>query len=100
MKNKFLRIESQVNLDTSTHLSLSRSHQSIKEKMVIEIPALGRPFSLGMLYDCRDDKLIPGTMCSVFTFNKQASNWPDPYCHAHLMSLVLLLPFIYRRQIP
>ncbi|XP_063308976.1 neoverrucotoxin subunit alpha-like [Pelobates fuscus] len=28
--------------------------------MVIEIPALGRPFSLGMLYDCRDDKLIPG----------------------------------------
>ncbi|KAM4687430.1 uncharacterized protein O3C94_005965 [Discoglossus pictus] len=28
--------------------------------MAIEIPSLGRPFSLGMLYDCRDDKLIPG----------------------------------------
>uniref|UniRef100_A0A8C5MK79 Fibronectin type-III domain-containing protein n=1 Tax=Leptobrachium leishanense TaxID=445787 RepID=A0A8C5MK79_9ANUR len=27
---------------------------------VIEIPSLGRPFSLGMLYDCRSDKLIPG----------------------------------------
>ncbi|XP_053571498.1 uncharacterized protein LOC128661244 [Bombina bombina] len=28
--------------------------------MTIEMPALGRPFSLGMLYDCRDEKLISG----------------------------------------
>ncbi|CAH2281690.1 hypothetical protein XELAEV_18003132mg [Pelobates cultripes] len=28
--------------------------------MAVEIPSLGRPFSLGMLYDCRDDTLIPG----------------------------------------
>ncbi|XP_053322033.1 stonustoxin subunit alpha-like [Spea bombifrons] len=28
--------------------------------MTIEIPSLGRPFSLGMLYDCRDDSLVPG----------------------------------------
>ena len=27
---------------------------------VIEMPALGRPFKLGMLYDCRTEKLIPG----------------------------------------
>ncbi|KAG8127262.1 hypothetical protein E2320_014282 [Naja naja] len=26
----------------------------------IQIPALGRPFQLGMLYDCRKDALIPG----------------------------------------
>ncbi|KAG8147185.1 putative Neoverrucotoxin subunit beta protein [Naja naja] len=26
----------------------------------IEIPALGRPFQLRMLYDCRKDALIPG----------------------------------------
>lgn len=26
----------------------------------IEVAALGRPFSLGMLYDCRNDLLIPG----------------------------------------
>ena len=26
----------------------------------IEIPALSRPFTLGMLYDARSDKLIPG----------------------------------------
>ncbi|XP_069815355.1 stonustoxin subunit alpha-like [Dendropsophus ebraccatus] len=28
--------------------------------MALEIPALGRPFSLGMLYDCREEKIIPG----------------------------------------
>ncbi|XP_067833753.1 uncharacterized protein, partial [Heptranchias perlo] len=28
--------------------------------MNIEIPTLGRPFQLGMLYDCRSDSLIPG----------------------------------------
>jgi len=28
---------------------------------VIETAALGRPFQLGMLYDCRRDALIPGT---------------------------------------
>ncbi|XP_072163208.1 uncharacterized protein [Diadema setosum] len=27
---------------------------------MLELPALGRPMQLGMLYDCRDDKLIPG----------------------------------------
>jgi len=26
----------------------------------IEMAALGRPFSLGMLYDCRNDSLVPG----------------------------------------
>ncbi|XP_072163238.1 uncharacterized protein [Diadema setosum] len=27
---------------------------------MLEVPALGRPMQLGMLYDCRDDTLIPG----------------------------------------
>lgn len=26
----------------------------------VEVAALGRPFSLGMLYDCRNDLLVPG----------------------------------------
>ncbi|XP_053571491.1 verrucotoxin subunit beta-like [Bombina bombina] len=30
------------------------------DMMTLQMPTLGRPFSLGMLYDCRDDKLIPG----------------------------------------
>ncbi|XP_044148989.1 neoverrucotoxin subunit alpha-like [Bufo gargarizans] len=28
--------------------------------MTLEIPSLGRPFSLGMLYNCYEEKLIPG----------------------------------------
>ncbi|XP_039373365.1 uncharacterized protein LOC120392694 [Mauremys reevesii] len=31
-----------------------------KSDATIEMPALGRPFQLGMLYDCRSDSLIPG----------------------------------------
>ena len=31
----------------------------------IEVAALGRPFSLGMLYDCRRDLLIPGKEAAV-----------------------------------
>lgn len=27
---------------------------------IIETAALGRPFQLGMLYDCRNDVIIPG----------------------------------------
>lgn len=27
---------------------------------ILQLPCLGRPFHLGMLYDCRRDKLIPG----------------------------------------
>ncbi|KAI4797514.1 hypothetical protein KUCAC02_025037 [Chaenocephalus aceratus] len=28
----------------------------------MEVAALGQPFSLGMLYDCRKDSLVPGTV--------------------------------------
>lgn len=27
---------------------------------ILELPCLGRPFQLGMLYDCRNDSLVPG----------------------------------------
>ncbi|XP_058873353.1 uncharacterized protein LOC117967698 [Acipenser ruthenus] len=30
------------------------------ENEIVEMAALGRPFQLGMLYDCRNDSLIPG----------------------------------------
>ena len=30
------------------------------EAAAVEVAALGRPFSLGMLYDCRSDTLVPG----------------------------------------
>eukprot|EP00079_Xenopus_tropicalis_P013911 XP_002943512.2 PREDICTED: uncharacterized protein LOC100491922 [Xenopus tropicalis] len=39
--------------------------------MPVEIPALGRPFSLGALYNCHDDQLIPGvTLWDVEALNK------------------------------
>ena len=33
---------------------------SVSCKDAIQMPALGQPFKLGMLYDCRTEKLIPG----------------------------------------
>ncbi|XP_048697903.2 uncharacterized protein LOC125632960 isoform X1 [Caretta caretta] len=42
------------------------------ETAAIEMPALGRPLQLGMLYDCRSDSLIPGiTLWNTDTLNKQ-----------------------------
>ncbi|KAM3604273.1 uncharacterized protein V6R79_008767 [Siganus canaliculatus] len=32
----------------------------LESKRTMEVAALGRPFSLGMLYDCRNESLIPG----------------------------------------
>ncbi|XP_078121240.1 cytolytic toxin-alpha-like [Sander vitreus] len=31
-----------------------------KANRTVEVAALGRPFGLGMLYDCREDSLVPG----------------------------------------
>ncbi|KAG7231955.1 hypothetical protein INR49_010064 [Caranx melampygus] len=42
--------------------------------------ALGRPFSLGMLYDCRKDSLIPGmTLWDRDVLEKDAREAPKPY---------------------
>ena len=40
--------------------TLYGSRMSGKEKDILVKAALGRPFQLGMLYDCRSDKIIPG----------------------------------------
>lgn len=32
----------------------------MESEKVIEVATLGRPFRLGMLYDCRQDAIIPG----------------------------------------
>ena len=33
---------------------------AVDSSKTVVLAALGRPFSLGMLYDCRNDSLIPG----------------------------------------
>ncbi|XP_029930628.1 verrucotoxin subunit beta-like [Myripristis murdjan] len=44
-----------------------------------ELAALGRPFSLGMLYDCRQDSLIPGlTLWDPDALEKDARERPQP----------------------
>lgn len=41
-----------------------------RSQNVIETAALGRPFQLGMLYDCRSDMLIPGI--TIFNYANSA----------------------------
>nr|XP_005314461.2 verrucotoxin subunit beta-like [Chrysemys picta bellii] len=43
----------------------------------IEMPALGRPLRLGMLYDCRSDTLIPGiTLWGIEALKKDVETMP------------------------
>nr|XP_003229244.1 PREDICTED: neoverrucotoxin subunit beta-like [Anolis carolinensis] len=45
----------------------------------IVMPALGRPFQLGMLYDCRKDTLIPGiTLWDLDSLQKNVRIGPQP----------------------
>uniref|UniRef100_A0A667ZBP7 Uncharacterized protein n=1 Tax=Myripristis murdjan TaxID=586833 RepID=A0A667ZBP7_9TELE len=45
----------------------------------IELAALGRPFNLGMLYDCHQDSLIPGmTLWGPDALEKDARERPQP----------------------
>ncbi|XP_030052487.1 uncharacterized protein LOC115465826 [Microcaecilia unicolor] len=49
------------------------------ENNATEMPALGRPFQLGMLYDCRSDILIPGiTLWNIQTLLKDVDSRPHP----------------------
>ncbi|MGH0118721.1 UNVERIFIED_CONTAM: hypothetical protein FKN15_005707 [Acipenser sinensis] len=46
----------------------------------IELATLGRPFQLGMLYDCRSDSLIPGvTLWNLEELQKDIDVRPKPY---------------------
>ncbi|XP_065442586.1 stonustoxin subunit alpha-like [Chrysemys picta bellii] len=50
-----------------------------KSDDTIEMPALGRPFQLGMLYDCRKDSLIPGiTLWRLEQLLKDVNTKPQP----------------------
>ncbi|XP_045897293.1 cytolytic toxin-alpha-like, partial [Micropterus dolomieu] len=46
----------------------------------LEVAALGRPFSLGMLYDCRKDSLVPGiTLWDLDDLTKHLRERPQNY---------------------
>ena len=45
----------------------------------LELPCLGRPFQLGMLYDCRNDSLVPGkTLWNEELLKDALSETPQP----------------------
>ncbi|KAK1878783.1 Stonustoxin subunit beta [Dissostichus eleginoides] len=50
----------------------------------MEVAALGRPFGLGMLYDCRNDSLVPGALLDdlqvLFDFSMETSTLVDSRC--------------------
>uniref|UniRef100_A0A8C0GVG8 Uncharacterized protein n=1 Tax=Chelonoidis abingdonii TaxID=106734 RepID=A0A8C0GVG8_CHEAB len=53
----------------------------------IEMPALGRPFQLGMLYDCRKDSLIPGiTLWGLEQLLKDVSRKPQPWVNCEIIA--------------
>ncbi|XP_042702981.2 uncharacterized protein LOC101952298 isoform X1 [Chrysemys picta bellii] len=53
----------------------------------IEMPALGRPFHLGMLYDCRSDSLIPGiTLWGRERLLKDVNTKPQPWMNCEIIA--------------
>ncbi|XP_053116887.1 uncharacterized protein LOC128329530 [Hemicordylus capensis] len=53
----------------------------------IEIPALGRPFQLGMLYDCRNDTLVPGiTLWDLELLQKDLCVKPQPKTESEIIA--------------
>nr|XP_033788799.1 uncharacterized protein LOC117354947 [Geotrypetes seraphini] len=67
-----------VHFGASPGLEQSRTMASF-ENNVTEMPTLGRPFQLGMLYDCRSDTLIPGiTLWNMQTLLKDVDSRPHP----------------------
>ncbi|XP_063003633.1 uncharacterized protein LOC134413381 [Elgaria multicarinata webbii] len=52
----------------------------------IEMPALGRPFQLGMLYDCRKDALIPGiTLWDLESLQRNLNIRPQPKTESEIL---------------
>ncbi|XP_059585379.1 verrucotoxin subunit beta-like [Alligator mississippiensis] len=51
----------------------------VTDEAVVEMPALGRPFQVGMLYDCRSDLLVPGvTLWRPEELKKDLNVRPQP----------------------
>uniref|UniRef100_A0AAV2MKI2 Nucleotide exchange factor SIL1 n=1 Tax=Knipowitschia caucasica TaxID=637954 RepID=A0AAV2MKI2_KNICA len=54
---------------------------------VMEMAALGRPFNLGMLYDCRADRLVPGiTLWDIGDLMQDTRVAPKPNSEFHVVA--------------
>ncbi|CAB1436774.1 unnamed protein product [Pleuronectes platessa] len=68
-------------------LSTSRLKMNPESSRTMEMAALGRPFSLGMLYDCRQDSLIPGmTLWNPDDLGKDMRQRPKPNSHFEIVA--------------
>ena len=53
--------------------------RKMSDSATLELPCLGLPFQLGMLYDCRRDALVPGiTLWNEKQLNVASSEKPQP----------------------
>ncbi|XP_067865877.1 uncharacterized protein [Heterodontus francisci] len=60
---------------------------TLGERLTIELAALGRPFKLGMLYDCRSDSLIPGvTLWDLETLQNDLDVRSQPNTEFHIIA--------------
>lgn len=48
--------------------------RKMSDSETIELACLGRPFQLGMLYDCRRDVLVPGNIKHILSFTFGVTN--------------------------
>ncbi|XP_069771725.1 verrucotoxin subunit beta-like [Narcine bancroftii] len=54
---------------------------------ILHLSALGRPFQLGMLYDCRSDSLIPGiTLWDLQTLQSNLNSQDQPSTEMHIIA--------------
>ncbi|CAL8325959.1 unnamed protein product [Arctogadus glacialis] len=62
-----------------TKLGKASNKMAVDSGKTVVLAALGRPFSLGMLYDCRNDSLIPAlTLWNREALEKEANEKPQP----------------------
>ena len=65
----------------------AQQSQGEGSKQVLELPCLGSPFKLGMLYDCRTNKLIPGmTLWGSDSLSKVSSRMEHKTAKASVIS--------------
>ncbi|XP_070800757.1 stonustoxin subunit alpha-like [Pituophis catenifer annectens] len=73
-------------IKVSRRVSNTQESSMAQTEDAIETPALGHPFQLGMLYDCRKDALIPGvTLWDYSSLQKDLTIKPQPKTESEII---------------
>ncbi|XP_060539195.1 uncharacterized protein LOC117657948 [Pantherophis guttatus] len=85
-KNKDAPCYTEEMLTVSRRVSDTQEPRMAQREDAIETPALGRPFQLGMLYDCHKDALIPGvTLWDYSSLQKDLTIKPQPKTESEII---------------